>query len=100
MPAEAIHLSALGDTRSAADAAIERLLRVHERPARLGAVLVDLPYFERFPVELLRYVTHQQPRPSRRGCLWMDIGFSETAGQWRRFHSAGSTSTTARCSMP
>jgi hypothetical protein len=69
VPAEGIHLSALADTRAGADGAIERLLRVHERAARLGAVLVDLPYFERFPVELLRYVAKRPPQPSR----WGDI---------------------------
>jgi hypothetical protein len=68
MPAEAIHLSALEDTRSAVDGAIARAIAAHSREARLGAVLVDLPYFENFPVELARYVLRRTPRPS----LWGD----------------------------
>jgi hypothetical protein len=69
MPTEAIHLSALADTRAASDGAVQRLLAVHAREARLGAVLVDLPYFERFSVELVRYVAGRPPRPSRWGDL-------------------------------
>jgi hypothetical protein len=69
MPAEAVHFSALSDTRDQADAAIGRLLAVHAREAQLGAILVDLPYFERFPVELARYVARLTPRPSR----WGDV---------------------------
>jgi hypothetical protein len=67
VPAEAIHLSALADTRAGADGEIGRLLSVHEREARLGAVLVDLPYFEAFPVELVRYVARRPPRASTWG---------------------------------
>jgi len=67
VPAEAIHLSALADTRAGADGAIARLLTVHDREARLGAVLIDLPYFERFPVELVRYVARRPPRASAWG---------------------------------
>ncbi len=69
MPAEAIHLSALADTRAAAEPAVERLLSVWWREARLGAILVDLPYFERFPVELLRYVAGLSPG----GSPWGDL---------------------------
>jgi|SRR5579871_953185 len=64
MPAEAIHLSALADTVASADGAIARALDAHPREARLGAVLIDLPYFDRFPVELLRYVARRPPRSS------------------------------------
>lgn len=55
VPAEAIHLSALADTRAVASAELERLLRVYWRDARIGALLVDFPYFENFPRELVKY---------------------------------------------
>jgi hypothetical protein len=69
VPAEGIHLSALIDAAAVADGEAARLLRVHDAEARLGALLVDLPYFERFPVELVRYVARRPPRPSPWGDL-------------------------------
>ena len=67
MPAEAVHLSALEDSRPFLDAEAARALAAHPRAARLGAVLVDLPYFERFPRELARYVLGRPPQPSTWG---------------------------------
>src|SRR5688572_26807297 len=54
MPAEAVHLSALLDSLPGSPA--EALLRRHGREARLGAILVDLPYFDRFALGVLRYL--------------------------------------------
>lgn len=58
MPAEAIHLSALHDTLTTAPPVARRFLSgvQRERAARLGAILVDLPYFDRFPTAVLNYV--------------------------------------------
>ena len=57
MPAEGVHFSALRDSGLSGDA------------ARLGAVFVDLPYFERFPLAVLRYLLDAGPLPSR----WGDV---------------------------
>jgi len=70
MPAEAIHLSALADSlpacgkKGAAVLADPALLAA----ARLGALFVDLPYFDRFAWAVLRYVLHLHPQ----GSLWGD----------------------------
>lgn len=50
MPAEAVHLSALAD--SGLPSRDDELVRL----SRLGAVLIDLPYFDRFAVGVARYV--------------------------------------------
>ena len=60
MPAEAIHLSALDDSLSRADAAV-RLASGFDDPElqallRFGSVLIDFPYFDRFAVGVLRYM--------------------------------------------
>ncbi|MFO0573202.1 MAG: zinc dependent phospholipase C family protein [Polyangia bacterium] len=69
MPAEAIHLSALHDTLTTAPAAARRLLAgaERERAARLGAILVDLPYFDRFTQAVLNYVLKRPQVTSRWG---------------------------------
>jgi hypothetical protein len=71
MPAEAIHLSALQDTLAGASAWVTAATARPElrEAARLGAVLVDLPYFASFPRVLLDYVLKRPQRPSR----WGDI---------------------------
>ena len=76
MPAEAIHLSALHDTLTGAGAHAAALTSRPElrEAARLGAIFVDLPYFESFPLVLLRYVLHRPQRPSR----WGDIFHQRT----------------------
>jgi hypothetical protein len=58
MPAEAIHLSALGDLRARAPARVTRALAPPACAAavRVGAMFVDLPYFDRFGRGLVRYV--------------------------------------------
>lgn len=69
MPAEGIHLTALREATSAAGLSTpaRRLLVRHGEEARLGALLVDLPYFYRFAAEVMRYVAKRPPRPSRWG---------------------------------
>lgn len=60
MPAEAVHVSALHDAAvppPRADA------------AKLGALFVDLPYFDRFPLAVGRYLFKRPPAPSR----WGDV---------------------------
>jgi hypothetical protein len=54
MPAEAVHLSALDDSLAASPA--RAALRRHAREARLGAVFVDLPYFDHFALAVVRYL--------------------------------------------
>lgn len=54
MPAEAIHLSALADSEPGSPA--RPLLREHGRLARLGAIYVDLPYFDYFALKVLFYL--------------------------------------------
>lgn len=66
MPAEAIHLTALREAMASpalAPAARRRLVR-RDDAARLGAVLPDLAYFDRYVAEVIRYVAHVPPRPS------------------------------------
>jgi hypothetical protein len=76
MPAEAIHLSALHDTLAGAPAfALAATARPDLREAaRLGAVFVDLPYFESFPRALLLYILKRPQRPAR----WGDIFHQRT----------------------
>lgn len=69
MPAEGIHLTALREvTRAPAlDAPVRLRLERRAEAARLGALLVDLPYFHRFAAEVVRYVLKLSPRPSAWG---------------------------------
>lgn len=60
VPAEGVHFSALADSRVAVP---------HASAAKLGAVLVDLPYFERFPLAVARYLLSRPPAHSR----WGDV---------------------------
>ncbi len=76
MPAEGIHLTAIREaTASAAlsPAARTRLVR-HQDAARLGAILVDLPYFHRFTGEVLRYIAGVPAKPSPWGAALHDGG--------------------------
>lgn len=60
MPAEGVHFSALDDSGLASS---------HAAALRLGAVFVDLPYFEHFPLAVVRYLLGRPPAPSR----WGDV---------------------------
>ncbi len=94
MPAEAVHLSALADAAPRLDAEIAQALAAHPEAARLGAVLVDLPYFERFPVELARYLLRRPPRPS----VWGDRFHRESPSRvgWELLRAARAMSGTRR----
>lgn len=66
MPAEGIHLTALREASASPrldSAARQRLVR-REDAARLGALLVDLPYFHRFAGEVVRYLAGIPAKPS------------------------------------
>ncbi len=76
MPAEGIHLTALREAASSArlDAHVRQRLQHHADAARLGAILVDLPYFHRYAGEIFRYVTGIPARPSHWGAALHDGG--------------------------
>jgi hypothetical protein len=69
MPAEGIHLTSLREAVASErlTPAARRLVVRHEDAARLGAVLLDLPYFDRYAEEVVRYVAHIAPRSSPYG---------------------------------
>src|SRR5689334_5554993 len=76
MPAEGIHLTALREATAAAalaPATRKRLVR-HEDAARLGAILVDLPYFHGFTGEVLRYLAGMPAKPSPWGATLHEGG--------------------------
>jgi hypothetical protein len=77
MPAEGIHQTALREAaahpRLAAGA--RRCLVRDEDAGRLGAVLLDLAYFDRYLEEVLRYAARRPPRPSR----WGDVVHAQAA---------------------
>lgn len=66
VPAEGIHLTALREALTAPHlgAATRRRLVRREDAARLGALLVDLPYFHRFAGEVVRYLAGIPAKPS------------------------------------
>lgn len=71
MPAEAVHLSALADTLSDASIAVKRITDGPERlsATRLGAVMVDLPYFDEFALAVLNFLRKRAQKHSP----WGDI---------------------------
>lgn len=66
VPAEAIHLTALREASlgPALEPSAKRCLVRYERVARLGAIAPDLPYFDRYAEEVVRYLTRRPSRPS------------------------------------
>ena len=66
MPAEAIHLTALREAMASPALApsVRRRLVRRDDAARFGALVPDLPYFHRYVVEVLRYVTRLPAAPS------------------------------------
>lgn len=79
MPAEGIHLTAIREATAAArltPALRKRLVR-HDDAAKFGAILVDLPYFHQFALEVLRYVAGIPAQPSRWGAELHDGGAVE-----------------------
>src|SRR5690242_16460580 len=69
MPAEAIHLSALEDSMQGSRALAFLTPSLRRAGARLGAVFVDLPYFDYFPVKVARYFLKLPVVSSRFGDL-------------------------------
>ncbi len=71
MPAEGIHLTALREALAAPGlgASARRRIVRHEDAARLGALLVDLPYFDHYVGEVVRYATGRAARTSPWGAI-------------------------------
>jgi hypothetical protein len=69
MPAEGIHLTSLREACAgpAVSPAARRCATRWEDAARMGAVMLDLPYFDRYAEEVARYVIRASPRPSAWG---------------------------------
>src|SRR6187402_1018222 len=76
MPAEGIHLTALREATAAPslDAPVRRLLVRRDDAARFGAIVPDLPYFHRYAIEVVRYLTGLPAQPSRWGGAIHDGG--------------------------
>jgi hypothetical protein len=66
VPAEGIHLTALREAQAlpTLDTSVRRRLVRRDDAARLGALLVDFPYFDRFAGEVVRYLLGVPARPS------------------------------------
>jgi hypothetical protein len=69
MPVEAIHISAYLDSLAASRAPMAFRTAELRELGRLGSVLIDFPYFERFPVGVLRYLLNRPTAQSRWGAL-------------------------------
>ena len=76
VPAEGIHLTALREALAAPGlgASARRRIVRHEDAARLGALLVDLPYFDRYLGEVARYLLGVAARTSPWGAILHDGG--------------------------
>lgn len=76
MPAEGIHLTALREATAAPglDAPVRRRLVRRDDAARFGAIVPDLPYFDRYAAEVVRYLTRLPARPSPWGAAIHDGG--------------------------
>lgn len=76
MPAEGIHLTALREALASPliSSSVRRRVLRREDAARLGAVLVDLAYFDRYAGEVVRYVAGLSPRSSPWGARFHDEG--------------------------
>ncbi|MBP6630541.1 MAG: hypothetical protein KBG28_00325 [Kofleriaceae bacterium] len=82
MPAEGIHLTALREAAAApalGTSARRRIVR-HQDLARLGALLVDLPYFDHYAGEVVRYALGRPARPSPWGSRLHDGGAVDLLG--------------------
>jgi hypothetical protein len=74
MPAEGIHLTALREalTLSTLPVGARRCALQHEDAARMGAVMLDLPYFDHYEEEVVRYLLRRAPRSSPFGAVVHD----------------------------
>ena len=69
MPAEAIHLSAFQDSLRRSHAGRQAASPELFALARLGAVAIDLPYFDKFPISVARYLLRMTTATSAWGNL-------------------------------
>jgi hypothetical protein len=67
MPVEAIHISAYLDSLAASRATPELRRGPLRELGRLGSLVIDLPYFDRFPLGVLRYLLKQPTAQSAWG---------------------------------
>jgi hypothetical protein len=76
VPAEGIHLTALREATAAPALAtpVRKRLVKDDDSARLGAILVDLPYFHGFAGEVIRYLAGLPAKPSPWGKSLHDGG--------------------------
>ncbi|MBK9030721.1 MAG: hypothetical protein IPL61_05175 [Myxococcales bacterium] len=76
MPAEGIHLTALREAVASPrlGPAARRRIERDADAARLGALLVDLPYFDRYAGEVVRYALGRPARPSPWGAILHEGG--------------------------
>ena len=76
MPAEGIHLTALREAMAspALTTSVRRRLVRRDDAARFGALVPDLPYFQRYLVEVIRYLAGVPARPSPWGAAIHDGG--------------------------
>ena len=76
MPAEGIHLTALREAMAspALGTAVRRRLIRRDDAAKFGALVADLPYYHRYLLEVIRYVTGRPGAPSPWGSQIHDGG--------------------------
>ena len=76
MPAEGIHLTALREALAAGGlgTGARRRISKDEDAARLGALLVDLPYFDHYVGEVVRYLAGRAARSSPWGAILHEGG--------------------------
>jgi hypothetical protein len=70
VPAEAIHLSVFQDSLARSGAARHTATAELFALGRLGAVAIDLPYFDRFPISVARYLLRMTTATSAWGNLF------------------------------
>jgi hypothetical protein len=70
VPAEAIHLSVFQDSLARSGASARAAAPELLAAARLGAVAIDLPYFDKFPVSVARYLLRMTTATSAWGNLF------------------------------
>jgi hypothetical protein len=71
MPAEGIHITSFREATTSSRLATDarRAVMRFEDAGRLGAVVMDLPYFDRYAEEVVRYAARLKPRASPWGAI-------------------------------